>query len=124
MVPKSHKSKKFTDRNISSSRFKYLEGEPSDIFVWDGNLWHGSLPNQTESTRWCLIATFSNWQFKQVFDVTRGLKNNIFKKLSLKEKILLGYLGIPSHNENVRVTRSINPSMIIKKNKVKDIYKI
>ena len=106
VVPKSHKSKKFTDRR--SKNLKKIEGEPGDVFIWDGNLWHGSLPNKTKETRWSLIATFSNWQFKQVFDIPRSIDQKIYKQLKNKEKILLGYLSIPSNSEFKRVTRSIS----------------
>lgn len=106
VVPKSHKSKKFTDRK--TKKFTKIEGNPGDVFIWDGNLWHGSLPNKTNDTRWSLIGTFSNWQFKQVFDIPRSINQKIYKKLTMKEKILLGYLAIPSKSEYKRVTRSIS----------------
>ena len=116
VVPKSHKSKKFTNRK--TKKYKLIEGEEGDVFIWDGNLWHGSLPNKTNDTRWSLIATFSNWQFKQVFDIPRSISQKIYSKLTIKEKILLGYLGIPSNSENKRVTRSISVKEL--KNKVSD----
>ena len=116
VVPKSHKSKKFTNRK--TKKYKLIEGEEGDVFIWDGNLWHGSLPNKTSDTRWSLIATFSNWQFKQVFDIPRSISQKIYTKLTVKEKILLGYLGIPSNSEYKRVTRSISVNEL--KKKVKD----
>ena len=116
VVPKSHKSKKFTNRK--TKKYKLIEGEEGDVFIWDGNLWHGSLPNKTSDTRWSLIATFSNWQFKQVFDIPRSLSQKIYSQLTVKEKILLGYLGIPSNSEYKRVTRSISVNEL--KKKVKD----
>ena len=84
VVPKSHKSKKFTNRK--TTKYKLLEGEEGDVFIWDGNLWHGSLPNKTSDTRWALIATFSNWQFKQVFDIPRSISQKIYTKLYSKRK--------------------------------------
>ena len=119
VVPKSHKSKKFANRKIKS--YKFLEGSPGDVFIWDGNLWHGSLPNELGLNRWALIATFSNWRFKQIFDIPRTLSQKFYKKLTIKEKILLGYLGIPSNSEHDRVSSSIKVAHL-KKN-VKDFYK-
>ena len=66
------------------------------------------MPNKTNNTRWSLIATFSNWQFKQVFDIPRSINQKTYKKLTIKEKTLLGYLAIPSKSEYKRVTRSIS----------------
>ena len=116
VVPKSHKSKKFTDRN--TKKYKLIDGDQGDVFIWDGNLWHGSLPNESKKTRWAIVATFSNWQFKQVFDIPRSLSQKIYSKLTVKEKILLGYLGIPSNSEYKRVTRSISVNEL--KKQVKD----
>ena len=104
-VPKSHKSKKFADRKTKN--YQPIEGDQGDVFIWDGNLWHGSLPNKTKDTRWALIATFSNWQFKQCFDIPKSIGQKIYSKLTVKEKILLGYLAIPSNSEFKRVTRSM-----------------
>ena len=120
VVPKSHLSKKYCDR--STKKFDYIEGDPGDIFIWDGNLWHGSLPNQLTTSRWSLIITFCNWQFKQVFDIPRGLPKNIFNKINDKEKMLLGFCGIPSVNEHERIPRSISIKDL-KKNK-NQIYKL
>ena len=42
-----------------------------------------NLPNKLKNvTRWTLVATFSNWQFKQVFDIPRGLNQKIYSKLN------------------------------------------
>ena len=49
------------------------------------------------------------------------MSQNNYKKLSTKEKILLGYLTIPSHDEDERVSSSIKTSKL-KKN-VKDYFK-
>ena len=61
-----------------------------------------------------LIITFCNWQFKQVFDIPRGLQK-YFNKINDKEKMLLGFCGIPSVNEHERIPRSIS---------IKDLKKI
>jgi|688.fasta_scaffold440209_1 hypothetical protein len=121
VVPGSHLSQEFADRKIR--KFDYLEGEPGDIFIWDGNLWHGSLPNleHEKNTRWNIIATYCNWQFKQVFDIPRGLPNSIYRQLNKDEKRFLGFCSIPSLNEKERVSRSIPVEKLLKKQK--DYYR-
>ena len=85
-------------------------------------MWHGSIPNVTKNSRWAVIGTFCNWIFKPVFDIPRGLPQKIFSKLTLKEKMLLGFFGIPPVNEEERITRSLKMNKLEKqKNK---IYKI
>ena len=77
------------------------------MFLYGMETYGGSLPNKTNNTRWSLIATFSNWQFKQVFDIPRSINQKLIKNSQLK-KTLLGYLAIPSKSEYKRVTRSIS----------------
>ena len=67
VVPKSHKSKRFSDRKTKN--FKYLEGKPGDVFIWDGNLWHGSLPNKTNPNAPSLYCAVI---IKQVDEKTRS----------------------------------------------------
>jgi ectoine hydroxylase-related dioxygenase (phytanoyl-CoA dioxygenase family) len=112
VVPKSHKSKKFA--NQKTKKYELLRGEEGDVFIWDGNLWHGSLPNKSDDNRWALVATFSNWQFKQAFDIPRTISQKIYSNLTVKEKNMLGYLSIPPNSEYKRVTRTISPNELKK----------
>ena len=91
------------------------------MYLYGMKFVHGSLPNESGINRWALIATFSNWRFKQIFDIPRTLSQKFYKKLTVKEKILLGYLGIPSNSEHDRVSSSIKVANL--KQNVKDFYK-
>ena len=85
VVPKSHKSKKFTDRK--TKKFTKIEGEPGDVFIWDGNLWHGSLPNKTNNTRWSLIATFQIGNLNKFLIFQDLLIKKLIKNSQLKKKL-------------------------------------
>ena len=70
----------------------------------------GTEKNTSNKTRWSLIATFSSWWVKQSMDMTKSLPKKIFKKLSINEKILLGYCSIIPKDEKgiIRTKRSVN----------------
>ena len=98
VVSGSHKSGEYTNRN--SKDFLDLLLNAGDIVIWDSRLWHGTRNNKTISTRWALIATFSSWWVKPAMDYTKSLPQEIFSKLSPKEKSLLGFCAIPPKDED------------------------
>ena len=95
IVPKSHRSGKFAKRD--SKTFEKIEADKGDILIWDSRLWHGALPS--DNSNWVIIATFQRWWVKQRFDIPKTLEKKIFNKLSIEEKILLGFASIPFSNE-------------------------
>lgn len=97
IVPNSHKSGRFSNRK--TKKIKYLRSKKGDLIIWDSRLWHGTCKNKTINTRWSLIATFSSWWLKQSMDMTKSLPKKIFSKLSINEKIMLGYCSVIPKNE-------------------------
>jgi hypothetical protein len=97
VVPGSHKSGEYTNRHSQETVDLLLDA--GDIAIWDSRLWHGTRENITTSTRWALIATFSAWWVKPAMDYTRSLSQDIYSKLSKKEKFLLGFCSIPPKDE-------------------------
>lgn len=108
LKPKSHLSGKFTNRN--DRKLKKIKSQAGDIVIWDSRIWHGTEKNTSNKTRWSLIATFSSWWVKQSMDMTKSLPKKIFNKLSINEKILLGYCSIIPKDERgvIRTKRSVN----------------
>ena len=82
---------------IATKWVEKIEADKGDILVWDSRLWHGALPS--DSSNWVIIATFQRWWVKQRFDIPRTLEKKIFNKLSIEEKILLGFASIPFFDE-------------------------
>ena len=97
VVPKSHISGKFCDRN--SKNIKNLTGKSGDLIIWDSRLWHGARVNKSENTRWALVATLTSWFIKQSMDIPKGLPKKIFSQCTNKEKLFLGYCSMPPKNE-------------------------
>ena len=97
IVPGSHNSGRYTDREFLD--LKPLTGKAGDLLIWDSRLWHGTLPNNSQNSRWALIATFSQWWCKQSIDIVRNLDNDIYQLCSDEQKQLLGFCSIPPKDE-------------------------
>ena len=93
VVPGSHQSGKYTDRDLNN--IKHLEGKAGDLICWDSRLWHGTNENISNISRWALIATFSMWWVKPSMDIVRGMNEDIYNKCSDQQKQLLGFCSIP-----------------------------
>ena len=103
VVPGSHNSGKYTDRNLTQDQVKIVLANPGDVIFWDSRLWHGTLENISGASRWALVATVSQWWIKQSTDITRILPQDIYQELSDAEKALLGFCSIPPRSEKERI---------------------
>lgn len=92
-VPGSHKSAKFTDRDLKN--VKPLTGKAGDLICWDSRTWHGTLENISGRSRWALIATLSMWWVKPSMDIVRAMNNDIYQKCTDQQKQLMGFCAIP-----------------------------
>ena len=52
VLPGSHQSGEYTDRSLDFKDLKKLEGKKGDLFVWDSRLWHGTMDNVDQISRW------------------------------------------------------------------------
>jgi len=118
VVPGSHLSGEYTDRQLNK-RVPII-ANAGDIVMWDSRLWHGTLDNISNKSRWVLIATFTRWWVKQNMDMTRSLPQNIYEKLNDSEKLLLGFCSIPPFDENGSIHTKKDYSGL--KAKVADYY--
>lgn len=98
VVPGSHLSGKFTERNYK--KLTPIPLKAGDIALWDSRLWHGALPIKNPGKVWVLIATFQRWWVKPRFDMVRGLPPEIEVTLSKRQKALLGFCSQPPVDEN------------------------
>ena len=99
VVPGSHKSGTYVEQSARDSAMS-IQAKAGDLIVWDSRLWHGTTANQTDSSRWALIATFTRWWVKQAFNITENLPQEIYQHLSPKEQAILGFCSIPYNNES------------------------
>jgi ectoine hydroxylase-related dioxygenase (phytanoyl-CoA dioxygenase family) len=118
VVPGSHKSGKYTDRELKN--VIPVHAKAGDIIFWDSRLWHGTLENKTNKSRWGLVATFSRWWIKQNMDMTRSLPNSIYQQLSDEQKLLMGFCSIPPSDESTRIVTKGGYDVLLPK--VDDYY--
>lgn len=118
VVPGSHQSGKFTDRELQD--VKPILSKPGDLVIWDSRLWHGTLENKANASRWALIATFTSWWVKQSMDITRSLPEKIYESLSNEEKSILGFCSIPPATELDRINTKSGYETL--KKSVKEYY--
>jgi hypothetical protein len=93
VVPGSHLSGQFSNRGLKN--VTPLTGKAGDLIFWDSRLWHGTLKNNLGLSRWALVATLGMWWIKPSIDIPRGIKNEIYEKLSDEQKQMLGFCAIP-----------------------------
>lgn len=101
VVPGSHLSGEFTDRELQN--LKPIVAKAGDVVLWDSRLWHGTLENRSGESRWSLVATWGMWWIKPAMDITRGLPEEIYGRLSDRQKQMLGFCSIPPRDESERI---------------------
>jgi hypothetical protein len=104
IVPGSHLLGEYSDRELLHHH--PLPAKAGDIVIWDARVWHGSGANNSDGTRWSIVATFQRWWIKQSFDMPRALPQAIFEQLSDRQKALIGFCTIPPLDETERRTRA------------------
>lgn len=98
VIPGSHQSGKYANQN-DIDKIIYLEAKAGDILIWDSRLHHAATKNTTQGTRWAIIATFTRWFLKTMFDNPKSLPKEIEEQLTHKEKSILGFCSIPPIDE-------------------------
>jgi hypothetical protein len=118
VVPGSHQSGEYSDRDLKNQL--PIIAKAGDFICWDSRLWHGTLPNKSNRSRWAIIATLGRWWIKPSMDITRNLPEKIYSELTDKQKLLLGYCSIPPKNEFERTNTKCGYDFI--KPTVSDYY--
>jgi ectoine hydroxylase-related dioxygenase (phytanoyl-CoA dioxygenase family) len=96
VVPGSHKSARFTDRELEN--VIPLTAKAGDLVCWDSRVWHGTLANVSKKSRWALIATLGMWWVKPSMDIVRGMNPEIYLQCNNQQKQLLGFCAVPPIN--------------------------
>jgi len=99
VVPGSHNSAEWAKQEAVPDAVPMV-AQAGDIVLWDSRIWHGATENASGRTRWALIATFSRWWIKQMFQITEELPEEIYERLTARQKAVLGFCSIPYRNES------------------------
>jgi ectoine hydroxylase-related dioxygenase (phytanoyl-CoA dioxygenase family) len=98
VVPGSHKSGLYASQDAMKSAIP-IESKAGDVVMWDSRLWHGTTDNNSGKTRWAIVSTFVRWWIKQHFNITDNLPQDIYERLSDKQKAVLGFCSVPFNTE-------------------------
>lgn len=101
VVPGSHRSGEYTDRALAN--VVSVRAGAGDLVIWDSRLWHGTHENKAGTSRWALVATLTRWWMKQAMDIPRSMPQEMYARLSDRQKALMGFCAIPPADENERI---------------------
>ncbi|WP_447597831.1 phytanoyl-CoA dioxygenase family protein [Nitrospira sp. Nam80] len=99
LIPGSHLSGKYCVQEAFPTAVP-IKASAGDLVFWDSRIWHGARQNTSGGTRWAMIATFCRWWIKQAFDIPANLPQELYDRLSDREKAVLGYCSVPYDNEH------------------------
>jgi ectoine hydroxylase-related dioxygenase (phytanoyl-CoA dioxygenase family) len=102
-IPGSHKYCKFPKNNMKYDNEKICKGKKGDVLIFDGNVWHGNSAKTKNQDRWVIVFRYTPWFYRPSFQNEFNTPINLYNKMTVKEKILLGFKHIPPKNEFIRI---------------------
>ena len=89
-VPGSQKNLHYPNKEDDFSNTKQMLARPGDLVFFNGNCWHGAMPNKSDHQRAVLLIEFLPKYIKPVEDLVSYLDDDFKKNSSGKVKQLLG----------------------------------
>lgn len=105
VVPRSHKLTRYADNTKKINNKLFIKAKKGSVAIFNANLWHGGSAKKSTSSRWALVLGYARWFIKPSFDYMKNTPKHIYKKLSKKQKSLLGFNLIPPKDEFTRLRR-------------------
>ena len=104
IIPKSHLIQRFPKKKDDNKKsVRYIKGNPGDILIMNGSLWHAGSKNHTKNTRWGILITYVRWYLKQAFDIPIALPRRIKAQCNNGQLKLLGFYSKPPLDEYDRI---------------------
>ena len=89
-IPKSQKELHYPNKENDFSNIKQMLAKPGDLVIFNGNCWHGAMPNISNHQRAVLLIEFLPKYIKPVEDLVSYLPDTFKENCSDKVKQLLG----------------------------------
>ena len=89
-IPSSQKNLHYPNQGDNFSNLQQMLGKPGDIIFFNGNCWHGAMPNKSNHQRAALLIEFLPKYIKPVEDLVSYLDDDFKKNSSERIKQLLG----------------------------------
>ena len=89
-IPGSQKNLHYPNKDNDFSNIQQMLGEPGDLVFFNGNCWHGAMPNESDHQRAALLIEFLPKYIKPVEDLVSYLDLDFKENCSERVKQLLG----------------------------------
>jgi ectoine hydroxylase-related dioxygenase (phytanoyl-CoA dioxygenase family) len=89
-IPGSQKNLHYPNKGDDFSNLHQMIGKPGDIVFFNGNCWHGAMPNKSNHQRAALLIEFLPKYIKPVEDLVSYLDDDFKKNSPERVKQLLG----------------------------------
>ena len=89
-IPGSQKDLHYPNKNDDFSNLQQMIGKPGDIVFFNGNCWHGAMPNKSDNQRAALLIEFLPKYIKPVEDLVSFLNLDFKENCPDRIKQLLG----------------------------------
>jgi len=89
-IPGSQKKLHYPNKEDDFSNLQQMLGEPGDLVFFNGNCWHGAMPNKSDHQRAALLIEFLPKYIKPVEDLVSYLNEDFKENSSERVKQLLG----------------------------------
>tara|TARA_B110000438_G_C15815916_1_gene651936 strand:- start:3190 stop:4038 length:849 start_codon:yes stop_codon:yes gene_type:complete len=89
-IPRSQKNLHYPNKSDDFSNLQQMIAKPGDLVFFNGNCWHGAMPNKSDQQRAALLIEFLPKYIKPVEDLTSYLDDDFKENSSDKIKQLLG----------------------------------
>ena len=90
-IPGSQKKLHYPNANDDFSNKQQMIGSPGDIIFFNGNCWHGAMPNKSPNQRAAILIEFLPKYIKPVEDLVSYLDETFKKDSNDRVKQLLGF---------------------------------
>ena len=90
-IPGSQKKLKYPNKNDDFSNMEQMIANPGDLVFFNGNCWHGAMPNNSNHQRAVLLIEFLPKYIKPVEDLVSYLDHDFKENCSDRVKQLLGF---------------------------------
>jgi len=89
--PGSQKNLRYPNKNDDFSNLKQMVANPGDLVFFNGNCWHGAMPNKSDHQRAALLIEFLPKYIKPVEDLVSYLDDKFKDNCSKRVSQLLGF---------------------------------
>ena len=106
VIPDTMKTMQFAeDGKIDYPNKVIVEAKAGDVLLFNANIWHGGGANLNGKSRWAAAVGYARWFIKPSFDTIRNTPMELYKRLTDRQKRLLGFDSNPPLNEFERLNR-------------------